>query len=71
MTKEKYKLLKDLQRNELMNRALVRGIFSFNKYFDDEKRALAIQKRHKFEKFLEEPKEKLVYKFENKLKLLR
>ena len=56
---EKYKLLKDLQRNELMNRALGRGIFSCNKYFDDEKRAVAIQKRHTFEKFLEESKEKL------------
>ena len=58
-TEEKYRLLKDLQRNELMNRALGRGIFSCNKYFDDEKRAVAIQKRHTFEKFLEESKEKL------------
>jgi len=57
---EKYKLLKDLQRNELMNRALGRGIFSCNKYFDDEKRALEIQKRNQFEKFLEESKEKLM-----------
>jgi hypothetical protein len=48
---EKYKLLKDLQRNELMNRALGRGIFSCNKYFDEEKRALAIQNRHAFEKY--------------------
>jgi len=60
VTEEKYKLLKDLQRNELMNRALGRGIFSCNKNFDDEKRALAIQKRHEFEKYLEESKEKLV-----------
>ena len=59
VTEEKYRLLKDLQRNELMNRALGRGIFSCNKYFDDEKRALAIQKRHEFEIFLEESKEKL------------
>ena len=57
---EKYKLLKDLQRNELMNRALGRGIFSCNKYFDEEKRALAIQNRHAFEKYLEESKDKLV-----------
>ena len=57
---EKYKLLKDLNRNELMNRALGRGIFSCNKYFDDEKRAIAIQKRHQFEKYLEKSKEKLV-----------
>ena len=57
---EKYKLLKDFQRNELMNRALGRGIFSCNKYFDDEKRALSIKKRHEFEKYLEDEKEKLV-----------
>lgn len=59
VTEEKYRLLKDLQRNELMNRALGRGIFSCNKYYDDEKRALAIQNRHIFEKFLEESKDKL------------
>ena len=41
---DKYKILKDLQRNELMNRALGRGIFSCNKNFDDEKKALAIQR---------------------------
>ena len=62
-TEEKYRLLKDLQRNELMNRALGRGIFSCNKYFDDEKRALAIQRRHQFEKYLEDSKEKLVLNF--------
>ena len=62
-TEEKNRLLKDLQRNELMNRALGRGIFSCNKYFDDEKRALAIQRRHQFEKYLEESKEKLVLNF--------
>ena len=39
-TEDKYKILKDLQRNELMNRALGRGIFSCNKYYDDEKRIL-------------------------------
>ena len=59
-TEEKYKLLKDLNRNELMNRALGRGIFSCNKYFDDEKRALVIQRRNQFEKYLEDSKEKLV-----------
>ena len=57
---DKYKILKDLQRNELMNRALGRGIFSCNKNFDDEKRALAIQRRKKFEQFLEESKDKMV-----------
>jgi len=57
---DKYKILKDLQRNELMNRALGRGIFSCNKNFDDEKRALAIQRRKKFEQFLEDSKEKMV-----------
>lgn len=56
---DKYKILKDLQRNELMNRALGRGIFSCNKYFDDEKKALAIQKRKEFEEFFEDSKEKL------------
>ena len=56
---DKYKILKDLQRNELMNRALGRGIFSCNKNFDDEKKALAIQRRKKFEQFLEESKEKM------------
>ena len=63
---EKYRLLKDLHRNELMNRALGRGIFSCNKYFDDEKRALSIQKRHIFEKFLEDSKEKLVLNLRTK-----
>ena len=62
-TEEKYRLLKDLQRNELMNRALGRGIFSCNKYFDDEKRAIAIQRRNVFEKFLEDSKEKLVLNY--------
>ena len=57
---DKYKILKDLQRNELMNRALGRGIFSCNKNFDDEKKALAIQRRKKFEEFLEDSKEKMV-----------
>ena len=57
---EKYKLLKDLQRNELMNRALGRGIFSCNKYFDDEKRALNLEKRKNFQKFFEDSKEKMV-----------
>ena len=42
-----------------MNRALGRGIFSCNKNFDDEKKALAIQRRKKFEQFLEESKEKM------------
>ena len=62
-TEEKYRLLKDLQRNELMNRAMGRGIFSCNKYFDDEKRAIAIQKRNNFEKYLEDSKEKLVLNY--------
>ena len=59
-TEDKYKILKDLQRNELMNRALGRGIFSCNKYYDDEKRALAIQKRKHFDQFFENSKDKLV-----------
>ena len=63
---EKYRILKDLHRNELMNRALGRGIFSCNKYFDDEKRALSIQKRQIFEKFLEDSKEKLVLNLRTK-----
>ena len=58
---EKYKLLKDLQRNELMNRALGRGIFSCNKYFDDEKRALNLEKRKNFQKFFEDSKEKKIF----------
>ena len=62
-TEEKYRLLKDLQRNELMNRAMGRGIFSCNRYFDDEKRAIAIQKRNNFEKYLEDSKEKLVLNY--------
>ena len=40
-----------------------RGIFSCNKYFDDEKRAIAIQKRNNFEKYLEDSKEKLVLNY--------
>ena len=66
-TEDKYKILKDLQRNELMNRALGRGIFSCNKYYDDEKRAIAIQKRRKFEKFLEDSKEKMVINLRTKM----
>ena len=66
-TEDKYKILKDLQRNELMNRALGRGIFSCNKYFDDEKRALSIQKRKQFEKFFEESKEKMVINLRTKM----
>ena len=66
-TEDKYKILKDLQRNELMNRALGRGIFSCNKYYDDEKRALAIQKRKKFEKFFEDSKEKMVINLRTKM----
>ena len=65
-TEEKYKLLKDLQRNDMMNRALGRGIFSCNKYFDDEKRALNIQRRKTFEKFLEDSKEKMVINLRKK-----
>ena len=57
---DKYKLLKDFQRNELMNRALGRGIFSCNKFYDDEKRALNIQKRKRFEQFFEDSKDKMV-----------
>lgn len=64
---DKYKILKDLQRNELMNRALGRGIFSCNKYYDDEKRALAIQKRKKFEQFLEDSKEKMAINLRTKI----
>ena len=63
---DKYKILKDLQRNELMNRALGRGIFSCNKYFDDEKKALSIQKRKEFEEFFEDSKEKLVINLRTK-----
>ena len=63
---EKYKILKDLQRNELMNRALGRGIFSCNKYFDDEKKALSIQRRKEFEEFFEDSKEKLVINLRTK-----
>ena len=66
-TEDKYKILKDLQRNELMNRALGRGIFSCNKYYDDEKRALAIQKRKNFEKFFENSKDKLVINLRTKI----
>ena len=66
-TEDKYKILKDLQRNELMNRALGRGIFSCNKYFDDEKRALSIQKRKIFEKFKEDSKEKMVINLRTKI----
>ena len=66
-TEDKYKILKDLQRNELMNRALGRGIFSCNKYFDDEKRAISIQKRKKFEKFMEDSKEKMVINLRTKM----
>lgn len=65
-TEDKYKILKDLQRNELMNRALGRGIFSCNKYYDEEKRALAIQKRKKFEQFFEDSKEKMVINLRSK-----
>ena len=56
-----------MQRNELMNRALGRGIFSCNKYFDDEKRALSIQKRKKYEKFKEDSKEKMVINLRTKM----
>lgn len=63
---DKYKILKDLQRNELMNRALGRGIFSCNKYFDDEKKALSIQRRKEFETFFEDSKEKLVINLRTK-----
>jgi hypothetical protein len=63
---DKYKILKDLQRNELMNRALGRGIFSCNKYFDDEKKALSIQKRKEFEEFFEDSKEKLMINLRTK-----
>ena len=66
-TEDKYKILKDLQRNELMNRALGRGIFSCNKNYDDEKRAIAIQKRRKFEKFFEDSKEKMVINLRTKM----
>ena len=66
-TEDKYKILKDLQRNELMNRALGRGIFSCNKYYEDEKRALAIQKKKKFEKFFENNKDKLVINLRTKM----
>ena len=63
---DKYKILKDLQRNELMNRALGRGIFSCNKYFDDEKKALSIKKRKEFETFFEDTKEKLIINLRTK-----
>ncbi len=63
---DKYKILKDLQRNELMNRALGRGIFSCNKYFDDEKKALSIQRRKEFETFFEDSKEKLMINLRTK-----
>ena len=66
-TEDKYKILKDLQRNELMNRALGRGIFSCNKYYEDEKRALAIQKRKKFEQFFEDSKDKMVINLRTKV----
>ena len=66
-TEDKYKILKDLQRNELMNRALGRGIFSCNKYYEDEKRALAIQKRKKFEQFFEDSKDKMVINLRTKM----
>ena len=59
-TEDKYKILKDLQRNELMNRALGRGIFSCNKFHDDERKALSIQKKKRFENFFENSKDKLV-----------
>ena len=65
-TEDKYKILKDLQRNELMNRALGRGIFSCNKYYEDEKRALSIQKRKKFEQMFENSKEKMVINLRTK-----
>ena len=39
-----------------MNRTICKGIFSCNKYYEDEKRALAIQKRKKFEQFMEDSK---------------
>ena len=61
-TEDKYKILKDLQRNELMNRALGRGIFSYNKYHGDERKAIAIQKKKKFENFFENGKSKLSIK---------
>jgi hypothetical protein len=57
--KDKYKLIKDYERNEMMNRALGRGIFSCNKNYDDEKRALIVQNRKKFEKFIHFNKAKL------------
>ena len=63
---DKYKILKDLQRNELMNRALGRGIFSCNKFFDDEKKALSIQKRKEFEEFFEDSKQKLIINLRTK-----
>jgi hypothetical protein len=50
-----------------MNRALGRGIFSCNKYYDDEKRALAIQKRKNFEKFFENSKDRLVINLRTKI----
>ena len=59
-TEDKYKILKDLQRNELMNRALGRGIFSCNKFHDDERKALSIQKKKRFENYFENIKNKLV-----------
>jgi hypothetical protein len=65
-TEDKYKILKDLQRNELMNRALGRGIFSCNKYYEDEKRALSIQKRKKFEQMFENSKDKMVINLRTK-----
>ena len=57
--KDKYRLIKDYERNEMMNRALGRGIFSCNKNYDDEKRALIVQNRKKFEKFIHFNKAKL------------
>ena len=50
-TEDKYKILKDMKRNELMNRSLGRGIFSCNKLYDDEKRAYSIKERTDFQKY--------------------
>ena len=55
-----------MQRNELMNRALGRGIFSCNKYYEDEKRALSIQKRKKFEQMFDNSKDKMVINLRTK-----
>ena len=65
-TEDRYKILKDMKRNELMNRSLGRGIFSYNKLHDDEKRAVSIKEKTDFEKYCGNSRNKLIVNLRTK-----